>query len=367
MSQEGPPENGGTDARQESLRQEIDRIDGEVQRLVNQRAAHVLEIARIKEANGGAFYRPEREAQILARVAERNEGPFPDQDMVRIFREIMSSCLALERRLRIAFLGPEASFTHAAVQVHFGHAVEEHPVRTIAEVFREVEAGTADYGVVPVENSTEGAVNASLDQLMGTNLQVCGEVALRIEHHLMSHAPDMQSIRRLYLHPQTQAQCREWLQDHMGGLEWVEVTSNAEAARRATAEPDSAAVAGASAAEFYGLPVLAAGVEDDPENTTRFVVVGAQWVGPSGNDKTSILVSAPNRPGSLFHVLQPFSLAGVNLTKIVSRPARSSLWDYVFFLDLDGHQEDAAVQEALEGVEAGGAAVKVLGSYPRAR
>ncbi|HKJ87049.1 MAG TPA: prephenate dehydratase [Gammaproteobacteria bacterium] len=367
MSQEGPPKDGSDESRQQELRREIDRLDAEVQRLINQRAAHVLEIARIKEANGGPFYRPEREAQILAKVAERNEGPFPAGDMVRILREVMSSCLALERRLRIAFLGPEASFTHTAVQVHFGHAVEEHPVRTIAEVFREVEAGSADYGVVPVENSTEGAVNASLDQLMRSNLQVCGEVALRVEHHLMSHAPGLEGIRRLYLHPQTQAQCREWLQSHLGGAEWVEVTSNAEAARRASQEPESAAVAGAAAAEHYGLPVLEAGIEDDPENTTRFVVVGEEGAGPSGNDKTSILVSAPNRPGSLSHMLQPFSEAGVNLTKIVSRPARSSLWDYVFFLDLEGHQEDPAVKDALSGVEAGGAAVKVLGSYPRAR
>ncbi|KPV40164.1 prephenate dehydratase [Thiohalorhabdus denitrificans] len=367
MSQDGPSHNGESDGRQEELRQEIDRLDAEVQRLINQRAARVLEIARIKESNGGPFYRPEREAQILARVAERNEGPFPDEDMVRIFREVMSSCLALERRLRIAFLGPEASFTHTAVQVHFGHAVEEHPVAAIAEVFREVEAGTADYGVVPVENSTEGVVNATLDQLMRTSLQICGEVALRVEHHLMSHAGSIGAIQRLYVHPQTRAQCREWLHAHLDGVEWVEVPSNAEAARRASQEPESAAVAGAAAAELYELPILAAGIEDEPDNTTRFVVVGEEGAGVSGNDKTSIVISAPNRPGSLFQVLQPFSRAGVNLTKIVSRPARSSLWEYVFFLDLEGHREEPTVQKALEGVTEGGAAVKVLGSYPRAR
>lgn len=356
----------GKAARQDELRAEIDRLDAEIQGLINRRAAQVLEIARLKEADGGPFYRPEREAQILRRVAERNEGPFPAEDMARLFREIMSSCLALERRLRVAYLGPQASFTHAAVQVHFGHAVEEVAERTIGEVFRAVDAGQADYGVVPIENSTEGAVNATLDALMHTPLQVCGEVALRVEHHLMSHAGSLGAIQRLYLHPQTRAQCREWLTAHVAEVEWVEVLSNAEAARLAAEEPTAAAVAGAAAAEHYGLPVLAAGIEDDPENTTRFVVVGNQAAGPSGQDKTSVMVSGPNRPGSLLHMLEPFSEAGVNLTKIVSRPAREALWDYVFFLDLDGHCEDEPVKQALAGVRAGGGAVRVLGCYPKA-
>jgi len=359
-------DQSGEDSRQADLRAEIDRLDREIQALVNRRAAQVLEVARLKETNGGPFYRPEREAQILQRVAERNEGPFPEDDMVRIFREIMSSCLALERRLRVAYLGPEASFTHAAVQVHFGHAVEEVPVATIGEVFRAVDADQADYGVVPIENSTEGAVNATLDNLRQSPLQVCGEVAMRVEHHLMSHADSIAGVERLYLHPQTRAQCREWLTAHMIGAEWVEMPSNAEAARRAAAEPSAAAVAGAAAADHYGLPILAHGIEDDPENTTRFVVVGKEAAGPSGNDKTSILVSGPNRPGSLLQMLEPFSEGAVNLTKIVSRPAPEALWDYVFFLDLEGHCQDEAVSQALEGVRARGGAVKVLGCYPRA-
>jgi chorismate mutase/prephenate dehydratase len=357
--------NAGSD-RQQGLRDEIDRLDAEIQRLINRRAAQVLEIARLKEAGGGPFYRPEREAQILQRVADRNEGPFPAEDMARIFREIMSSCLALERRLRVAYLGPEASFTHAAVQVHFGHAVEEVPVRTIGEVFRAVDAGQADYGVVPIENSTEGAVNATLDVLMHTALQVCGEVALRVEHQLMTRAESLAAVQRVYLHPQTRAQCREWLSAHLGEVDWVEVLSNAEAARLAADDPAAAAVAGAAAAEHYGLPILVAGIEDDPENTTRFVVVGQQAAGPSGRDKTSVLVSGPNRPGSLLAMLEPFSEAGVNLTKIVSRPAREALWDYVFFLDLEGHCEDAAITQALEGVREAGGAVRVLGCYPQA-
>jgi chorismate mutase/prephenate dehydratase len=358
--------NSGEGSRQQELRAEIDRLDNEIQGLINQRAAQVLEIARLKEAGGGPFYRPEREAQILSRLAERNQGPFPAGDMVRIFREIMSSCLALERRLRVAYLGPEASFTHAAVQTHFGHAVEEVSLRTIGEVFRAVDAGQADYGVVPIENSTEGAVNATLDALMHTPLKLCGEVALRVEHHLMGLAGSPKAIRRLYVHPQTRAQCREWLTANLAEAEWVEVLSNAEAARLAAEEPDAAAVAGAAAAEHYGLPVLAAGIEDDPENTTRFVVLGEQAAGPSGRDKTSVLVSGPNRPGSLLHMLEPFSEAGVNLTKIVSRPAREALWDYVFFLDLEGHCDDTPVAQALEGVRAGGGAVQVLGCYPQA-
>ena len=358
-------DNGATGDRQAALRAEIDRLDGQIQGLINRRAEQVLEIARLKEAEGGAFYRPEREARILRRVAEANPGPFPTPDMVRIFREIMSSCLALERRLRIAYLGPEASFTHSAVQIQFGHAVDGVPERTIPEVFRAVDAGQADYGVVPMENSTEGAVNATLDELMHSPLAICGEVALRVEHHLMSRAGSLDSVSRLYLHPQTRAQCREWLSAHLGELEWVEVTSNAEAARRAAEDAESAAVAGAAAAELYELTVLVAGIEDDPENTTRFVVIGPEPAGSSGDDKTSVLVSGPNRPGSLLHMLEPFSEAGVNLTKIVSRPAREALWDYVFFLDLEGHREDPAVSRALEGVRQGGAAVKVLGSYPR--
>lgn len=356
----------GESARQQELRDEIDRLDAEIQDRINRRAAQVLEIARLKASNGEPFYRPEREAQILRRVAERNQGPFPADDMVRIFREIMSSCLALERRLRVAYLGPEASFTHTAVRSHFGHAVEEVPVRTIDDVFRAVDAGQADYGVVPVENSTEGAVNATLDALMRTPLHICGEVALRVEHHLMTRAGSLAAIERLYLHPQTRAQCREWLAAHLSETEWVEVPSNAEAARRAAEDPSAAAIAGAAAAEHYGLPMLVAGVEDDPENTTRFAVVGPEAAGVSGSDKTSVLVSGPNRPGSLLRMLEPFSEHGVNLTKIVSRPAREPLWEYVFFLDLEGHCDDEPVRAALEGVRAAGGAVRVLGCYPKA-
>jgi len=356
----------GSEDRQDFLRREIDRVDAEVQRLINQRAEHVLEIARIKESQGGLFYRPEREAQILRRVAERNEGPFPAQDMVRIFREVMSSCLALERPMRIAYLGPAGSFSHAAVQVQFGHAVEEVPVGSIGEVFRAVDSGQADYGVVPLENSTEGAVNATLDALMHTPLALCGEVALRIEHNLMSRAASLEAVQKVYVHPQTRAQCHEWLQAHMGGVTLEEVASNSLAAKLAADEATAAAIAGTAAAELYELPILAAGIEDDPANTTRFGVVGPESAGVSGSDKTSLLVSGPNRPGSLLHMLQPFSDAGVNLTKIVSRPAREALWDYVFFLDVEGHAQDPAVARAVEAVRAGGAGVRILGSYPQA-
>jgi len=356
----------GSDDRQAYLRQEIDRVDAEVERLINERARHVLEIARIKEAEGGPFYRPGREAQVLRRVAERNEGPFPDEAMVRIFREIMSSCLALERPMRIAYLGPPGSFSHAAVQVQFGHAVEEVPVASIGEVFRTVDAGQADYGVVPLENSTEGAVNATLDQLIHTPLALCGEVALRIQHNFLTRADALGAVEKVYVHPQTRAQCHDWLQANVPGVPLAEVASNSLAAQRAAAEPTSAAIAGLAAAEIYELPVLAAGIEDEPENTTRFGVVGQEPAGVSGRDKTSLLVSGPNRPGSLLHMLQPFSEAGVNLTKIVSRPAREALWDYLFFLDVEGHAQDPAVEQALEAVRSGGAAVRVLGSYPQA-
>lgn len=358
-----PPSND-----QQALRAEIDRLDGEIQRLIGARAEQVLAIARLKEADGGPFYRPGREAQVLDRVAERNPGPLPDQDMVRIFRELMSASLALERRLRVAYLGPEATFSHSAVLTHFGSAVEACPVTSFAEVFREVDAGQADYGVVPVENSTEGPVNATLDLFSRYPLRICGELALRIEHHLMgSESTDPAGLRRVYIHPQTLAQCREWLAEHLSGAELVEVASNAEAARRAAAEPGAGAVAGSMAADHYGLQMLVHGIEDDPENTTRFVVVGHADAEPSGADKTSVVVSAPNRPGSLLHMLKPFADAGVNLTKIVSRPAREQLWEYVFFLDLEGHRTDSVVDRALAGVEEAGGGVRVLGSYPRDR
>lgn len=353
---------------QQALRAEIDRLDGEIQRLIGERAEQVLSIARLKAADGGPFYRPGREAQVLDRVAERNRGPLPDADMVRIFRELMSASLALERRLRVAYLGPEATFSHSAVLTHFGSAVAARPMASFAEVFREVDAGQADYGVVPVENSTEGPVNATLDLFSRYPLRVCGELALRIEHHLMAGSGVAPAdLQRVYIHPQTRAQCREWLAEHLGGAALIEVASNGEAARRAAAEPGAAAVAGRMAAEQYGLTVLVAGIEDDPENTTRFVVVGHEDAEPSGADKTSVVVSAPNRPGSLLQVLQPFAEAGVNLTKIVSRPAREQLWEYVFFLDLEGHRQEAVVVKALVGVEAAGGGVRVLGSYPRDR
>lgn len=363
-------ENGGREANQsqdqQAHRQAIDTIDGEIQDLINRRAEHVLAIARLKEAEGGPFYRPEREARILRRIAERNAGPFPEQGMVRLFREIMSGCLALERQLRVAYLGPEASFTHTAVYTHFGHAVAEVPVATIDEIFRAVDGGQADYGVAPIENSTEGPVNATLDALMHTRLAMCGEVAMRIQHNLLTHAATLDGIQRLYVHPQTRAQCRSWLSGYLAAIPWVEVASNAEAARRAAEDPESGAVAGEAAAELYELPILVAGIEDDPDNTTRFAVIGPEAAGPSGKDKTSVFVSGPNEPGSLLRMLEPFSEAGVNLTKIVSRPARESLWDYVFFLDLEGHPQDSAVAQALAGVRLSGGAVQVLGAYPRA-
>ncbi len=365
MNRKSSPQEEDRD-RREALRAEIDRLDDEIQDRINQRAAKVLEIARLKEVEGEPFYRPEREARILNRLAERNPGPFPTEDLVRIFRELMSSCLALERPLSVAYLGPAASFSHSAVFQHFGHAVAEVPQRSIEEVFRAVGSGQAQFGVVPMENSTEGSVNATLDALMHTPLMVCGEVAMRVAHHLVGHATDIAGIRRVYVHPQTRAQCREWLTTHLAEAEWVEVPSNAEAARRAAEDPKAAAVAGAAARDYYELPLLAAGIEDDPANTTRFVVIGSRAVEPTGQDRTSLLVSGPNRPGSLLAMLQPFSDAGVNLTKIVSRPARGGLWDYVFFLDLEGHREEQAVQQALSMVEEGGAAVRVLGSYPRA-
>ncbi len=353
--------------RQEELRYEIDAVDSELQRLINRRASLVLEVGRLKEATGESFYQPARETWILDQVVERNTGPLSDEAMIRLFRELISSCLALEQRLCIAYLGPEASFSHSAVLLQFGHSVEGCPVRTIREVFREVQADRADYGVVPMENSNQGSINSTLDQLMHSDLQICGEVALRIEHHLMSLAPNLLDIERLYIHPQTRAQCREWLAEHLPDLELVEVTSNGEAARLSADDPRGGAIAGEVAARRYRLPILVRGVEDDPDNTTRFVVIGTEIAQASGRDKTSVLVSGPNHPGSLLHMLKPFADAGVNLTKIVSRPTYGALWDYVFFLDMEGHCEEPTVSRALTEIQQQGIGVRMLGSYPRAR
>lgn len=350
------------------IRARIDDLDERIQALIGERADCARAIAEIKYAAGSdnGFYRPEREAQVLRRVQERNRGPLPDEDLLRIFRELISACLALEESLTVAYLGPEGTFTQAAALRHFGHAVQTASLPTIEEVFREVEAQGAHYGVVPVENSTEGVVHHTLDRFLQSPLRICGEVELRIHHHLLAAGGTLADVHRVYSHQQSLAQCRRWLDRNLPDAERIPVRSNAEAAQRVRTEAQAGAIAGESAAELYRLEVLAANVEDEPDNTTRFLVIGPQSVPPSGNDKTSLLVSTGNRPGALARLLEPLSRHGISMTRIESRPSRRGVWEYVFFLDVLGHAGDAPLASALAELQEQCTLFKVLGSYPRA-
>jgi len=349
------------------IRQRIDKIDEQIEKLISERAQCAIDVATVKRQSGDTnFYRPEREAQILDKIKKQNSGVLSDEEMARLFREIMSACLALEQPLKIAFLGPEGTYTQSAALKHFGHSVKTTAVAAIDEVFREVESGTANYGVIPVENSTEGMVNQSMDMFVNSPLIICGEVQLRIHHHFLSRLSDIKNIKRIYSHQQSFAQCREWLNTHMLGIERIVVNSNAEAARLASQENDAAAIAGETAAEIYHLQSIASNIEDDPQNTTRFLVVGNEKTGASGKDKTSILLSSQNRPGALYSLLEPFRRFGVSMTRVESRPAKLGMWEYVFFVDVEGHINDKNVQNALSEIKSDATMFKILGSYPKA-
>ncbi len=354
------------DNKLEQLRQRIDSLDERIQALLSERAACALEVAETKRGAGETvFYRPEREAGVLRTVRERNHGPLPDAAMVRLFREIMSACLALEQPLRVAYLGPEATYSQEAAQKYFGHGVALHPLSGIDEVFRDVEAGSAEFGVVPVENSTEGAVNHTLDRFMRSPLQICGDVELPIHHQLLSLAGETAALSKVYSHQQSLAQCREWLDANLPGVERLAVSSNAEAARLAGEESTAAAIASVAAAEVYGLNILTTNIEDDPGNTTRFLVIGTLQPRPSGQDKTSLMVTVRNQAGALYSLLEPIARHGVSMTRIESRPSRLSNWDYVFFVDVEGHVEDEDVSAAVRELREAASSLKVLGSFPR--
>ncbi len=345
------------------LRNNIDRLDEEILERLAERARSAHRIGEIKQGN---LYRPEREAQVLRRLAALNPGPLQADAVKRIFREIMSACLALEQPQRVAYLGPAGTFSESAARRHFGSAAAFIPMPAIDDVFRAVEAGNADYGVVPVENSTEGVVGGTLDLLLANPARICGEVKLRIHQQLMSRADGIGAAKRLYSHMQSLSQCHEWLNRNLANVPRIPVASNAEAARLASEDGESCAIAGEAAAELYGLNVLAANIEDDPNNTTRFIVIGSHDAGPSGNDKTSIVLSAANRPGAMYALLEPLARHGVDMTKLQSRPARSGLWEYVFYVDFLGHRDDPKVSAALDELNQKAAFVKVLGSYPLA-
>lgn len=350
-----------------ALRDKIDNLDEQIQALISERAQIAGEVAKTKQTGGDtAFYRAEREAEVLRKVMARNKGPLSDEEMARLFREIMSACLALEQVMTIAFLGPEGTFTQAAALKHFGHSVETRSMATIGEVFREVESGAASYGVVPIENSTEGVINHTLDEFMSSSLKICGEVELRIHHHLLGKNDDPAKVKKIYSHQQSLAQCRKWLDTNMPDVELIDVSSNAEAARVASLEPESAAIAGEAAADIYGLNIISHNVEDEPNNTTRFLVIGIRETPPSGCDKSSLLIYTDNKPGALYAILEPIARNGISMSRIESRPSRQGMWNYVFFIDIDGHVEDDNVVVALNELNQSANNVKVLGSYPRA-
>jgi len=339
----------------------IDAIDDEMLKLVNRRAEHAQAIGALKN---GTVYRPEREAQVLRRIKENNPGPLSGETVARLFREIMSACLALEKPLSVAFLGPQGTFSQAAAIKHFGHAAQTLPSASIDEVFRAVEAGNADYGVVPVENSTGGAIGTTLDLLLATSLKICGEVDLRVHQFLLRKPGALAKPVKVYSHAQSFAQCHEWLNQNLPGVERIVTVSNTEAARLAAEDETAAAIAGEMAAECYGLDRSAQNIEDRPNNTTRFLVISTHDAALSGRDKTSLVLAAKNRPGAVYELLAPLAQHGVGMTKLESRPSNAGLWEYMFYLDLEGHQQDDKVAQALAELADKAAFLKILGSYP---
>ena len=345
------------------FREQIDRLDDELLRLFNRRAALAQQIGHLKE--DGVVLRPEREAQVLRRLQDGNAGPLGAAAVAALFTEVMSQCRALEAPISAAYLGPEGTFSEAAMRKRFGQATHGVPCESFDEVFRAVESGGANYGVIPVENSGEGMIGHNLDLLLQTSAKVCGEVLLQVHQCLISKCSGMDAIRTVFSHPQSLGQCRDWLHANLPKTAHNPVASNAEAVRLAASHPhDSAAIAGRNAAELHDMPVLAENIEDDPRNTTRFLVIGNQEVAPSGKDKTSLVLSAANRPGAVHDLLTPLAKHGVSMTKFESRPARSGLWEYVFYMDIEGHQSEAKVAAALADLRQVAAFVKVLGSYP---
>lgn len=348
-----------------SIRQKIDALDTRLVELLSARA-RLAQQAWHAKGNASA-YKPEREAQVLRRVRELNKGPLSAAALTRLFTEIMSACCALEEQMAVAYLGPEGTFSQEAVVKHFGSATGGRPLSSIDEVFRAVESGESAYGVVPVENSTEGAVGRTLDLLLNTSARICGEVNLPVRQNLMSNAASRAAIRTVYSHTQSLAQCQGWLSRHLPDAERVAVVSNAEAAKMAARDKRSAAIASRTAAELYGLKLLARNIEDDPKNTTRFVVIGADDASPSGKDKTSLILSTRNVPGAIHDLLSPLAKHGVSMTRLESRPARTGRWEYVFYIDIEGHRAEAHVAKALAALEGKAAMLKLLGSYPAAR
>lgn len=352
----------------DDTRRRIDALDADIQRLISERAELAFQAGQSKGELPHAvdYYRPEREAQVLRGVLERNHGPLSDSEMLRLFREIMSACLARQEPLKVAYLGPEGTFTQQAVHRHFGHSVLAMGHAAIENVFEQVQGGEADFGVVPIENSTQGVVSHTLDLFIDCELKICGEIEMRIHHNLLTHASGLAQLDRVYAHQQSFSQCKQWLRQNLPTAELLAVSSNAEAARRVRNAPEAAAIASLSAAEIYGIPVLFSKIEDHHDNTTRFLVIGRKLFPPSGDDKTTLLLAGNAGPGALHALLTPLAEHRVNMTRIESRPSRAGKWDYVFFIDVDGHADEDPLRSALAAMQNVGGRARLLGSYPRA-
>jgi chorismate mutase/prephenate dehydratase len=353
----------------DKLRREIDALNDDLAALIQRRASLAQKIGALK--GGANAYRPEREAEILRRVAKTNSGPLGAQQMVAVFREVISACRALEEATKVAYLGPAGTFSEMAVLEQFGQAVEALACPSIDEAFRAAETGAAQFAVVPMENSTEGAIGRSLDLLLTTRLKICAEIVLRVRQNLMRKGKatkDMlRGVKRVYSHQQSLAQCQKWLAQNLPGAERIAVASNAEAARLAAKEKSACAIGPKLAAARYGLSLIAADIEDESNNRTRFVVLGGIEPGPSGRDATAIVMSAPNRPGAVHALLEPFARHGVSMSRLESRPTRVGKWEYYFYVDLEGHRSAAPLAAALAELDKLAPFLKILGSYPAAQ
>jgi chorismate mutase/prephenate dehydratase len=351
----------------QKLRKKIDDLDDKLLDLLNERARTVIEVGDIKKSEKLDFHSPAREREILERLMARNKGPFPQDTLKAVYREILSSSLSLERPLRIAYLGPRATFTHMAGMQQFGLAAQYVPVESIRDVFSEVERGRVDHGVVPVENSTEGVVNYTLDMFIDSDLKIAAEIMLEVSQNLMSRSGKLEDIRKIYTHPQVPGQCRQWLEKNVSGIPILDAPSTARAAEMAKDDPDAGAIASEMAAILYGLQVVAKKIEDNPHNFTRFLVISKKPTGKTGRDKTSIMFSIKDKVGALHSMLTPFAEAGINLNRLDARPSGRQVWNYVFFLDMEGHIEEPKVAEAIERLKKDCMFLKVLGSYPRSQ
>jgi chorismate mutase/prephenate dehydratase len=349
------------------LRQQIDSLDDHILDLLNQRAKVVVAVGKAKDDNQGVYYVPSREKAIFERLIAQNDGPFPNEGVRRVFREIISASLSLEQPMKVAFLGPQATYTHVAAMRQFGLSAQLVPLKSIPSIFDEVSRGRASYGVVPVENSNEGVVSHTLDMFMSSDLKVIAEILLPVSHDLLNLSGQTSDIRKVISHPQAIGQCRDWLEENLPDTPLVDAASTANAAQQAAEDASVAAIASESAASLYGLRVVKHSIEDNPNNFTRFLVIGTEIQGASGNDKTSVMFSVKDKAGVLYHMLEPFSKRGINLAKIESRPMKGKAWEYIFFLDMVGHVDEARIAEALEELRTHCQFLKVLGSYPKAK